>query len=516
MEYLMADLYGVIEEVFIEPIKSVLFIDDQFPTYKCMFDPLFNVDEKIEQYDEDISIFTEEELKSVSKTVVSKWENARIESLTESCRRKGYIFDIENDPTDSSYRFINKADLLVIDFVLERETGSGTKCIDTLKELNNSKHFNLVIVYSANSPSGILAEISDSFNSANMVHTKSESEDLFWIKADNVFLTIVQKPVENIATPENIDSLLTSLINSLVNYNPSRISMMLNKGVNEFIANKERAINSIFKMDTVRYALIYHMINLENTSSDDETHVKASITQLIERTFSEMHKGIYDAVFDLNKKMLEDSITSSEDKKILAKSLENISVSVSDEDLFLALNTFLCSCEFTGHHFTNGTIFANKDKESEVWLCVGPSCDLVPREIRGSESHLSFNHRIYPYKHFEAIRLHIIERTKYNKCLTNATKGEHVYLFNGNYCIYSVNHENKQFPYIDHFLMSDSGRMCDNEAQIYTINYKNNKPRFLKLNVKVVGQLRKEYADRILQNKGYYNSRIGVDFVSKK
>ncbi len=88
----------------------------------------------------------------------------RVLQLTKSCRTCGYIFDVENSAeaalaAENGESFINKADFVVLDFILDAKADSGKDALNIIDHLNSTKRFNMVVVYTNNDPSEVAQEI---------------------------------------------------------------------------------------------------------------------------------------------------------------------------------------------------------------------------------------------------------------------------------------------------------------------------------------------------------------------
>ena len=121
MQQLSAYQSAVLNSFHGKALKSVLLIDDQFPTYK---DVLRN----------DRARFTEE-LKALK--------------LYEAFHRRRMICDVENDVAnlDLEVERFKKSDLIVLDYHLTPGSEDGVKAIDVVQRLSASAHFNTIIIY---------------------------------------------------------------------------------------------------------------------------------------------------------------------------------------------------------------------------------------------------------------------------------------------------------------------------------------------------------------------------------
>jgi len=124
----------LIKEVYIDPIRTVVVIDDEFP--------------------------------SLDGLIAEKWygekgrggtaENAeKVKDILAACRHKDrrWLVDVHDGKTISTdddqciASHLHQSDLMILDYHLDGNDGSGDKAIAILRELAANDHFNMVIVY---------------------------------------------------------------------------------------------------------------------------------------------------------------------------------------------------------------------------------------------------------------------------------------------------------------------------------------------------------------------------------
>ena len=129
-----------IEEAYIKPIRSVLIVDDDFPTYAEILET------------KDASAASE------SPHAGKRWheQRQRVASVIRFFReqRPPLLVDIHDGVNVASESEVDTAthlhqcDLLVLDFELDRDKqGDGTRAIEILRALMANRHFNLVVIY---------------------------------------------------------------------------------------------------------------------------------------------------------------------------------------------------------------------------------------------------------------------------------------------------------------------------------------------------------------------------------
>jgi len=115
----------VVKETFeTKPLRTVLMIDDEFPTF---------------------SDLAEGETEANKKRFKQK---DRAVALYRSFQKRHMICDVENSVSDVKTERFRKSDLIILDYHLGPADGNETS-IGILRELSSSKHFNTIVVYTA-------------------------------------------------------------------------------------------------------------------------------------------------------------------------------------------------------------------------------------------------------------------------------------------------------------------------------------------------------------------------------
>jgi len=124
----------LIWEVFIEPIRTVIVVDDEYPTLDSL---------------------AAKEVEAADGWKGNRQDVQRVRQLLAFARTrdKPWLIDVHDGKkvTSASERGIathlDHSDLLVLDYHLDGNEGSGDAAIGILRKLARSDHFNLVIVY---------------------------------------------------------------------------------------------------------------------------------------------------------------------------------------------------------------------------------------------------------------------------------------------------------------------------------------------------------------------------------
>lgn len=116
----------LIKEVYINPIRSVIVVDDEYPTVSELLDGQSN------KKTEDIN---------------------RLKEVITMCRDRenGWTLDIDNGQSNVREHFsrLSHSDLLILDYHLEGsgDDGKGYKALNIIDSLVKNQHFNLIVVH---------------------------------------------------------------------------------------------------------------------------------------------------------------------------------------------------------------------------------------------------------------------------------------------------------------------------------------------------------------------------------
>lgn len=124
----------LVREVYIDPIRTVIVIDDEFPSLDGMI------------------------AKELEEEKPLTWDKANVQKVKEIlnfCRNKekpwlvdvhdGKKVDINKDESIAPY--LHHSDLVILDYHLNGDDGNGDKAIEILRKLAENDHFNMVIIY---------------------------------------------------------------------------------------------------------------------------------------------------------------------------------------------------------------------------------------------------------------------------------------------------------------------------------------------------------------------------------
>lgn len=140
----MPDFEESIREVYITPIRSVIALDDCFPT----LDGFLSHD--VEESKSDAGLDD---------------ERHHLKEILRFCREKPWIVDVHNgkeivgENENELIKHLHQTDLLILDYKLQGDELGGERAINILRQLAENPHFNLVVVYTKENPVNVFREI---------------------------------------------------------------------------------------------------------------------------------------------------------------------------------------------------------------------------------------------------------------------------------------------------------------------------------------------------------------------
>lgn len=146
------DYREFLSQAFIEPLRSVLIVDDDYPTFEEMLIP-----------DDSKSVAAK-----ASEQKLWRGEKARVRELLREFRtaEPPLIVDIHDGTNVGGVReaavanHLHQSDLLILDFQLDRnQKGDGSKAISIVRSLFSNDHFNLVVLHSSEPPDSVFNDL---------------------------------------------------------------------------------------------------------------------------------------------------------------------------------------------------------------------------------------------------------------------------------------------------------------------------------------------------------------------
>lgn len=538
-------------EAYVRPIRSVLFIDDQFPTFAADSESTFN-------------------------------EAERARALWRACTERGWLCDIDNSPDWTSRerkQRLAACDLLVLDYHLIG--GDSGPALAIIRDLARSGTPNLVVVYTADpdpdvvlltvatwargvrldtllseeledfedsiewSSPDLLAFLSNKPDWKTTLNAACEragvnvpddsgcsallerelrrrfgaepSEEIChidcirgsehrWLQCGNLFLVVLSKPTEEDAGKE-ATTFLGGLEEAVRQWAPSWLACLV-------AVSRRRVEIGAFRDDVLlpdeilQKGFLGYISDSTSDPPEQARRAKEIATYLLSRRSADAAKAL--------------------GEHLLARAVADNRGPLVQLDL-LHLNAFLCSEPFLHHHLHVGTIFALRTEEPQYWVCVTPACDMVPR--RPDEIANPWAFELDTFRPMAALRLkHLPQGSdKWKKAIKEAHLGRHLFFWDRTVdgerplvaaCFKDTADPN---PSLEQMLAVDLGRVQTGDSvELYRLVAPKNEagqvdaPRLDLIACEPVAQLRAPYAERVVQVVGGHVSRIGVNFVRFK
>lgn len=552
----MSNYQQLIVNTFLKPIRSVLVIDDEFPSYDnilaCKDKAAFKTDNAIELF--------------------KFYQNEKNLLCSFEC-------PIGNSSKDKISTKISNTDLLILDYHLNpKDDRDSSDALDIIKKLAWSPSFNLIIVYSSYAEeeySKIIFEIFLALKKVQYQELGRETKEfidnnndiLEYVKSrlsvkdaisylcdgkDGIkpLLTEIEKHIKETTDKRHtlgvvkyaIDELFlkgihngvfdeiradvegkyitgngvficiagkkdtlpgqtwTQLENSLKAWMPHPVNLTLHGLLNELKGNAPEHISSILSDEnTVNGWVTYAKPKAQNSAWN--------ITALAENLMSELSVSIIEKYFSGKNNSFE---LFPDVKKLIPS---------DRSDIFHALNKYLCSYgKVIAVHLTTGIIlFRKKEGNNEYWLVLNCSCDLVPEQDT-----LGWRNTTQDWLPYTAVKLIIAD----DGLLCRATDSEYIFIRHGNNNVsLRFRESSSSNPHYEVFYAEKRGLFTQDKKInahsfiIKTFYDEANKaetktPALENVTFEVIAQLRYEYACRFLQMLVSNKGRIGVDFVS--
>lgn len=613
----------LIIEAFVNPIRSVAIVDDEYPTLNSFLNIELNRTRNFgvlaiadEPKSEQLKIENIERLNSITQMCQQKykWSMSVYDGKTPK-------FGIDQQAHEVS---LNHSDLLILDYHLDgdkADTG-GDRARNILKNLSQNNHFNLVIVHTKgdghsiesvyndilidlckiehhqfnitegtsdtiedwldeSDPNGnIITVVNDSldikdlirvltckvlktnirhpehpFNYANTdiqsivngtgleqsevvswlilkelakhqdLQTGNSNEHLDWhyeegvnfIANGRLFITVIKKEVDEAA-----ELLYEKLCSALTKQNATPMYLLMAKMRYEL---DERGLEQATDIINNRYAQAGWLFNLLDKSDEDSTqHEKA-----IDLHWEQLSTSSKGQLVDFSERMIKSLKSVTPNKRSIVKGF--FRECVNDSNLALGhLNAYSCSKSVSNYHLTTGTILETEN--GELWVSLSPACDLVPKQRQSDwASRIGLNHIA-----FKAIKLHK-DNSLISTANSKANDNEYIFLnIEGKLNHYKFSDGNPQW---ETFYAHDLG-VFNSEGEIKQINVnclrvevidepdtenlevgvamlQPQKPilKVVELKMKVIAELRYEYALNFLQKFGSNQTRVGLGFTDK-
>ncbi|MCU4638704.1 response regulator receiver domain [Acinetobacter courvalinii] len=320
-----------------------------------------------------------------------------------------------------------------------------------------------------------------------------------FICTDNIFITVIRKQDGPVKA-----ELYEQLFKSLVKFNPSPMFLLLAK-IRHYI--DEIGLEQANRITNNKYAQAGWLYNLLKKSVDVSEHEKA-----IDIHWEQLGRASKPHLRDFSKKLCESlMLENSNDEKVIVQKFFKVNNEQTHEVLS-NLNAFSCSIPPCSTHLTTGSILKIDDK---FWLCLSPSCDLVPgQRSRDWEARIGEQYTV-----FKAVQLN--EEINVNKANDDANTNNYLFLQDANGVVkaYSIA-IGKKNPTWDIFYAHNQGIFDESRQIKLTCLRKDTDNTTSLLSTReyvatVIAELRYAYALNFLQKLGGNQTRIGLNYSDK-
>lgn len=587
-----ATFSDLVKQAFIDPIRSVLIIDDQYPTWEQIFSE--------EGYDTaDTKRWTP---KSKILKVVRQFRNMS-PALTVD------IHDGQHNEEIGSY--LHQSDLLVLDYQLEENEPHGARAAQIIADLLNNNHFNLVMIHTAIGDlvdpfntilmslltplnisdaradagfaligaledtgderfTNVLKELEAALNATAYValqghvrnggklsdyvksslefadfraiadragwnfgeqlkvmewgmsaHNKkvasyrASSRDLRWNIPGNRRKPWIRTNGGFIAFADKKNTELLKILQAAIeDWRPSP-SRLMSSHIRAEISKQGAGAEDNALSDRHAYWQYYQELRCAPLDTSPSAHKNRRKT-LLESHAARHTERLLDLIgkkaVEFGLKVLEtDPSESNPKRKGFARHYAiNSSVKTERNKARAHYNAHVSTKQLSGWHLNPGHIFRI---DQETWVCLSPSCDLVPMQKTSAAVRDSSEASVKPF---------VAARLTLNPTYTASEVNSNTLIFlkeNETINTYTIYPRGGEFgsPVWRLFMAEDYGKFEIGEDRTAELNlsYLSGKMQEMqveKVKARLVGQLRYEYALNLIQKLGVEFTRIGLDF----
>jgi hypothetical protein len=332
-----------------------------------------------------------------------------------------------------------------------------------------------------------------------------------WLQCRGCFIAIVKKNRE-----DEVQHLMSGLDAALLDWKPNFLQILVSEIQNNLELESFAADPRLFSDVERQVGLSHYLLSQLEEDGDQIAAVEAIVDRIVEtlrhrisadenlRTFGA--KVLTDIRSDL-----ADGITS--DKPMAnAGAFAHAPGKFDEQRILFLLNSFLSTEHFSKSRITTGTVFTDGTAH---WMVTSPACDLTARPTGAKET---WSNELHPVKAVFAVKLRLVD---VSQSLKDATQGKHAFVVDGKKFVpLEIFEKQTSQPAPEIFFVLDAGRtrfVAGKPATFKAIQVARSSPRtFPQLAgqraFSVLGQLRANYASRVLQLTGAHFARIGIDF----
>jgi hypothetical protein len=335
----------------------------------------------------------------------------------------------------------------------------------------------------------------------------------FWLQCRGCFIAIVKKS----DAEDESGVLMNGLKEALLDWKPNFLQILVSEIQNQLELESVATDPNVFSDARRQIGLSHYLMEQLNAEEDPESAIESVVDRLVETIRSRIAAKLpirdfaTDVLKDLQQK-LGGKLTTA-DKLANAAALAHVDGKIDPIGVMSFLNAFVSTETFAKSRITTGTIFSSA---GDFWMVAAPACDLTARTPGGSQTWAKM---IHPVRPMIAVRL---SKTDLSAALQEATRGRHIFVDSESETLsLAVLHPKTSAPDTEMFFAMEAGKVsvADKKATFRAVRVTQAaaSPTLTEAaEFTVVGQLRPNYASRILQFTGGHLSRIGIDYFDAR
>lgn len=333
-----------------------------------------------------------------------------------------------------------------------------------------------------------------------------------WLQCRGCFIAIVKKTSDE----DEASTLLNALNDALLDWKPNFLQILVSEIQNRLELESVAADPRLFSDARRQVGLSHYLLEQLAGEEDAESAVESVIDRIVETLRHGISSDLQVRSFatqvlaDIQASLGEKLTTAN--KAANAAALAHVEANIDESGVISFLNSFLSTEVFAKSRITTGTVFGNGQ---EFWMVTTPACDLTARTPGAAQGWMK---SIHPIRAMLAIRLN---KVKLQDALVAATQGRHAFIaYEGETLCLSFLDKTTSAPDPEMFFVFDAGKVATSPEghptfQAIRVSQANFAPELSQKSAYgVIGQLRPNYASRVLQLTGSHLSRIGIDFFN--
>jgi hypothetical protein len=333
-----------------------------------------------------------------------------------------------------------------------------------------------------------------------------------WLQCRGCFIAIVKKSEDK----DEAAVLMKGLHDALLDWKPNFLQILVSEIQNRLELESVAADPKVFSDANRQVGLSHYLLEELAGEEDLESAVESVIDRIVEtlrhrissdRPMRELAAGVLADV----RKSLGEKLTTT-DKIANAAALAHVEEAVDANGVISYLNAFLSTEAFSKSRITTGTVFSHGD---DFWMVATPACDLTSRTPGQAQAWMK---SIHPVRAMIALRLRKVEL---KDALSVATQGRHAFVvYQEQTLCLSFLDRTTSAPDPEMFFTIDAGKVTSAKDRppmfrgIRVTNVDSAPHLSASAEYAVIGQLRPNYASRVLQLTGAHLSRIAIDFFN--